>query len=85
LRGRPVVIACPKLDDRQTAQEKLAAILAASSVRSLTVVHMEVPCCTGLVRLAKAAIDACGKPIPLDDVTISVRGQELGTSRAPVA
>ena len=50
LRGRPVVIGCPKLDDRQAALDKLTAILTHSSVRSLTVVHMEVPCCHALCR-----------------------------------
>jgi Pyruvate/2-oxoacid:ferredoxin oxidoreductase delta subunit len=76
LRGRPVVIGCPKLDDKQAALEKLSAILSSSGVRSLTVVHMEVPCCTGLVRIAQAALAASGRDIPLEDVTISVRGQE---------
>jgi Pyruvate/2-oxoacid:ferredoxin oxidoreductase delta subunit len=80
LQGRPVVIACPKLDDRQPALDKLTAILALSDVRSLTVVHMEVPCCTGLVRMAEAAVAASGREIPLADVTISVRGQRLGSS-----
>jgi Fe-S-cluster-containing hydrogenase component 2 len=78
LQGRPVVIACPKFDDRQPALEKLTAILALSSVCSLTVVHMEVPCCTGLVRMAEAAVAASGREIPLEDVTISVRGQHVG-------
>lgn len=77
LQGRPVVIACPKLDERQTALDKLAAILTGSSVRSLTVVHMEVPCCTGLVRIAEAAVQLSGKAIPLEDITISVRGQRI--------
>ena len=75
LQGRPVVIACPKFDDRQPALEKLTAILVLSSVLSLTVVHMEVPCCTGLVRMAEAAVTASGRDIPLEDVTISVRGK----------
>ncbi len=78
LHRRPLVIACPKLDDREAALEKLTAILTASSVRSVTVVHMEVPCCTGLVRLAQAAITATGRDIPLQDTTISVGGREVG-------
>jgi Pyruvate/2-oxoacid:ferredoxin oxidoreductase delta subunit len=77
LGGRPVVVGCPKLDDAQAAMDKVAAILRASTIRSLTVVHMEVPCCTGLVRIARAAIAASGKEIPLDDATISIRGQVL--------
>jgi Fe-S-cluster-containing hydrogenase component 2 len=77
LREHPLAIACPKLDDKQAAVDKLAAILSMSSVRSLTVVHMEVPCCTGLVRIAEAAIALSGRDLPLEDVTISVRGQVL--------
>ena len=75
LRGRPVLIACPKLDERVPELERLTAILTGSTVRSLTVVHMEVPCCTGLVRMAEAAIAASGRSIPLDDITISIRGE----------
>ena len=79
LEGRPVLIACPKLDDAQAHVHKLAAILSASSIRSLTIVHMEVPCCTGLVRIAEAAAELAGSQIPVDDVVISVRGQVAGS------
>jgi Pyruvate/2-oxoacid:ferredoxin oxidoreductase delta subunit len=77
LRGRPVVIACPKLDNTQPYVEKLAAMLTHSSIRSLTVVHMEVPCCMGLVRIAQAARQAAGVDVPLDEVVISTRGEVL--------
>lgn len=82
LDGRPVVIGCPKLDDGSAYVDKLARILSESSVRSVTVVHMEVPCCTGLVRIARAAIALCGRPIPLHDATVSIRGQVLETQSA---
>jgi Fe-S-cluster-containing hydrogenase component 2 len=74
LQGRPVAIACPKLDDTQPYVEKLATIFAFGSIRSLTVVHMEVPCCTGLVRIAQAARQAAGVAVPLHEVVISTRG-----------
>ncbi|MGO8750328.1 MAG: ATP-binding protein [Thermoguttaceae bacterium] len=77
LRGRPLVIGCPKLDDAQFYTQKLADILTKSSVRSLTVVHMEVPCCTGLVRIAEAALAISGTGIPLAEATVSIRGKEL--------
>jgi len=77
LRGRPVVIACPKLDNTQPYVQKLAAMLIQSSIRSLTVVHMEVPCCMGLVRIAQAARQAAGVSLPLDEVVISTRGEVL--------
>jgi len=74
LRGRAVVVGCPKLDDAQFYIEKLARILSESSVRSLTVVHMEVPCCTGLVRIAQAALAAAGSEIRCEDVTVTIDG-----------
>ena len=77
LAGQPVVIGCPKLDDGQQYVEKLAAILTAAGVKSLTVLHMEVPCCTGLVRIAQAAKQAAGSDVPLRDITVSIRGQVL--------
>jgi len=75
LRRQPVVIGCPKLDDTQVHVNKLAAIFRMSSVKSLTVVHMEVPCCTGLVRIARAAMQASGRNVPLEELTISIRGK----------
>ncbi len=60
LRGRPVVIGCPKLDNAPAYVEKLTQMLEVSAIRSLTVIHMEVPCCTGLVRTAQAAVAATG-------------------------
>jgi len=75
LKGRPVVVGCPKLDDAQWYVRKLADVLTRSSVRSLTVVHMEVPCCTGLVRIAEAAVAMSGSSVPLVDVTITIQGE----------
>jgi len=82
LKERPLVIGCPKLDDGQLYVEKLAEMLIASSIRSVTVVHMEVPCCTGLLRIAEAAIEASGSAVPLEDVTISIRGEVLEANSA---
>lgn len=77
LGRRPVVIGCPKLDDADFYVEKLARIIAASEINRLTVIHMEVPCCTGLVRIAEGALRRCGRDVPLEDVTISIRGRVL--------
>ena len=77
LRDHSLLIACPKLDDYQAHLTKLTDILSQSEVESLTVVHMEVPCCSGLVQMAWQAIQASGKEIPLGEVTIGVRGEVL--------
>ena len=78
LQGRVLLVGCPKLDDAQFYVEKLAAILQTARPRSLSVVHMEVPCCTGLVRIAQAALQAAGNDLPLHQTTVSIRGQLLG-------
>ncbi len=75
LRGRPVVIGCPKLDNSKAYVEKLAAMLSQSSVKSLTVVHMEVPCCTNLVWIANEAMNLAGRQLPLNEITISLGGE----------
>jgi len=67
-------VACPKLDDFQAHLKKLTDILRHSEVKSLTVVNMEVPCCFGLVHMAKQAILDSGKDIPFKKVTIGIRG-----------
>ena len=74
IKGHAVLVACPKLDDFQPHLEKLTNILSHSSIRSLTVVHMEVPCCSGLVHMVKRAIQLAGKDIPLKEVTVGIRG-----------
>lgn len=72
---RALLVACPKLDDFHAHQKKLNEVLKQSDIKSLTVVHMEVPCCSGLVHMAKQAILASGKNIPMADITISARGE----------
>jgi Pyruvate/2-oxoacid:ferredoxin oxidoreductase delta subunit len=77
LKDHAVLVACPKLDDFPAHQAKLTEILRKAQLNSLTVVHMEVPCCAGLVHMAKQAIAASGKDIPFEEITISVRGERL--------
>jgi NAD-dependent dihydropyrimidine dehydrogenase PreA subunit len=75
LAGRAVVIACPKLDDVGPYIDKLTRIFADNSIRSITVAHMEVPCCTGIVMAAKAALEKSGRTdIPFADITVGIDG-----------
>jgi len=76
LKNHSLLVACPKLDDFQAHLKKLTDILSHSSVKSLTVVHMEVPCCVGLVYMVKQAMNLSGKDIPLKEVTIRIRGDQ---------
>ncbi len=73
--GKALLIGCPKLDDGQAYLAKLTAILQQNEIRSLTVAHMEVPCCSGLILIARQALAASGKAIPLKLVRIGIQGQ----------
>ena len=70
-----VLIGCPKFDDYDFALDRLTEILRGSQVRSLTIVHMEVPCCAGYWHLGQEAWTAAGKEIPLRQVVIGARGE----------
>jgi len=72
--GRPVVIACPKLDIAMPHLPKLTQIIREAQPRSLTVVRMEVPCCGGLTRMVQSAVDASGCDTPVTEVTIAIKG-----------
>ncbi|MDO4494115.1 MAG: 4Fe-4S binding protein [Clostridia bacterium] len=76
LRNKVCLIGCPKLDGADYS-EKLAEILLRNDIKSVTVVRMEVPCCGGLEMAAKKALQASGKFIPWQVVTISIDGRIL--------
>ena len=76
IRNHIVLVGCPKLDDVDYS-DKLTEILRQNDIRSVTVVRMEVPCCGGLERAAKAALQQSGKFIPWNVVTISTDGRIL--------
>jgi len=77
IRDHAVLIACPKLDDVSAHLTRLTAIVRQSRPRSLTAVHMEVPCCFGLSQLARRAIETAGTETELREVTIGIRGSVL--------
>jgi NAD-dependent dihydropyrimidine dehydrogenase PreA subunit len=78
LEGRIVIVFCPKLDaDINGYITKLADILAHHTIRSLTLVHMEVPCCSGVTYVVERALERSGKEIPVKEITISLEGQVL--------
>lgn len=79
LKDHSIAIGCPKLDNAEFYVDKLAEILDANKLKSLTVVHMQVPCCSGLTWIARQAIEKASAKIPFDDVTISLKGEVLST------
>ena len=76
IRNHITLIGCPKLDEGDYA-EKLTAIIASNNIKSVKVVRMEVPCCGGMENAVKRALQASGKFIPWQVVTISTDGKIL--------
>ena len=73
IRGRSVLIGCPKLDGEDYSQ-KLRAILHENDIRSVTLTRMRVPCCGALERMLRAALEDCGRDIPLKVAVIDMNG-----------
>jgi NAD-dependent dihydropyrimidine dehydrogenase PreA subunit len=78
LKGKAVVMGCPKLDDNSFYQQKLTELFSKSDVKSITVLKMEVPCCGGIAVAARQALAASGKDIPYNEVTIGIQGHIKG-------
>ena len=79
IRGRSVVVGCPKLDRTEGYVEKLGAILKDTSIPKVIVVRMEVPCCGGLTMMAKEALRFSGRTdLIAEEVTIGLNGEVLG-------
>jgi hypothetical protein len=76
MRGKITLIGCPKLDSVDYS-EKLTQIIQNNNIQSVTIVRMEVPCCGGLESAAKKALQASGKFIPWQVITISIDGKIL--------
>jgi len=78
LKGKILLVGCPKLDDAGFYRDKITEILKENNIKSVTIVHMEVPCCFGLVKLVNDALTGSGKKIRLEDITVKVNGEVRG-------
>lgn len=78
LRGKAVVIACPKLDDNGYNREKLAAIIQTAQPASITVARMEVPCCGGIVQAVRGAMLDSQTIVPYREVVVGIEGDLRG-------
>ena len=74
LKGRKMVIACPKLDETGPYVDKLAALIKDAALKSLTVAIMTVPCCTGLERMVERAVAESGVDLPVHTVIVGIDG-----------
>ncbi|BHH83911.1 ATP-binding protein [Desulforhopalus sp. 52FAK] len=77
LKDKTVMMGCPKFDDADSYVEKFADVLATANLKSLTVLIMEVPCCSAMKVIIKKAIEKSGITLPVEEITISTRGQEV--------
>ncbi len=78
LKGKSLAIACPKLDDGQEVYiDKIRRMADEAQIRSLTVVMMQVPCCRGLLELARTGLGQAARNVPLKTVIIGISGNIL--------
>lgn len=77
LRGKTLMVGCPKFDNAQEYLKKFVEIFKQADIRSVTTVFMEVPCCRGLPMIVKRAMEMAGKKIPMEHVVIGVQGEVL--------
>lgn len=83
LKGKSLAVACPKLDDGQDSYvQKIKSLFEDAKINTLTVAIMEVPCCGGLVQLARQALEASVRKAPLKVIVVSLRGEILSETWA---
>ena len=75
LPGKRIVIGCPKFDDARAYAQKLGEILKRNDIASITIAHMEVPCCSGLKWAVDKAVEVSGKQIPIKRYVITIGGE----------
>ena len=76
LKGKGLAIACPKLDSgKDIYVEKLTAMIDHANINTLTVMMMEVPCCSGLLQMAKMAVDNATRKVPIKTMIVGLDGQ----------
>ena len=78
IRGRVVLVGCPKLDDTGPFVEKLAEILRQNVIMDIAVLHMTVPCCSQLVTLVGEAVKRSGKDVPIKSHVVGIDGKLIG-------
>ena len=76
LKGKTVVIGCPKLDDVKFYIDKLSNMIILNKIKDITVAYMEVPCCSGILMAVKEAIKKSGKEVNLEEIRIGLNGEK---------
>jgi Fe-S-cluster-containing hydrogenase component 2 len=81
LKGKVVMVGCPKFDDVQGYIQKFTEIFKGAGIKSVTVLVMEVPCCQSLPIIVEKGMEKSGEKIPVEKVVISAQGEVLGRER----
>lgn len=74
LTGKVVMMGCPKFDDAESYVQRFSEIIANCNLNSLTILIMEVPCCSSMNGIIKQAIERAGTSVPVEQITISTQG-----------
>ncbi len=78
LKGKALAIACPKLDAEQDIYvEKIKSLIEDAKINTLTVMIMQVPCCSGLLKLAEQAVQASNRKVPIKYMVVGMQGEIL--------
>jgi Fe-S-cluster-containing hydrogenase component 2 len=77
LEGKAVMMGCPKFDDKEAYVEKFAEVIDRAGLNSLTVVSMEVPCCSGLPQIVQKGMAKADRQVPFREIVITAGGQIL--------
>ena len=77
LQNKVVMMGCPKFDDAESYIDKFAEIIATSGIKSITILIVEVPCCSAMNVIVKKAFEKAGSDVPVEQITVTTRGEEL--------
>jgi NAD-dependent dihydropyrimidine dehydrogenase PreA subunit len=78
LKGKSLAIACPKLDQGTDSYvEKLTVMIDVAKINTITVMMMEVPCCSGLLQMVRTALGSSSRKVPVKKMIVGINGNVL--------
>ncbi len=81
LKGKALAIACPKLDVEQKIYiDKIKSMIEDAKINTLTIMTMQVPCCSGLLNIAKTAVQSANRKVPIKSIVVGIQGEILNES-----
>lgn len=83
LEKKAVMMGCPKFDDKDGYVEKFADVIRQAGLNSITIVTIEVPCCSGMTAIVEKGMETAGRKVPLREMVISRHGTILSDTGRP--